>query len=135
MQSTIPVPSTDYVSAPIVLPPDFVEVPVPLPMHLARSLGYCGGARFVMFYYEPSGEEILWRDGRSYGFGTGGWLCFIDQIAPLAEACGLNLGGPTVRAVHALIFDRLLRQAYFADRDSAIRFLTQQGARRAELQH
>jgi hypothetical protein len=110
-----------------------------LPQHLSagldRRLGYFGEARFVMFYYEPRGEEVLWNDGRSYGFASGAWCMFTERIIPLAVRHGFNLGpgaaGGTsgggqaaAAATDALVVDRLTGRAYFARRDAALRFPT-----------
>jgi hypothetical protein len=91
----------------------------------ARELGYFGQERFVMFYYEPRGQDVIWVDGRSSGFGTGGWQYFLDQIEPLARRLGLDAGSTTSRGQHALIVDRDFGQAYFADRREAQAFVTQ----------
>ncbi|MGA2498707.1 MAG: hypothetical protein ABSH20_13260 [Tepidisphaeraceae bacterium] len=86
---------------------------------LDRSLGYIGQRRFVFFCYEPRGEEVVWHDGQSYGFGFGGWRAFIDYVLPAAALCGLNVGGSGQRATHVLVVDRVLRHARFCDRRSA----------------
>ncbi len=107
----------------MVLPAAFTESPLPLPSQIARKLGYNGAARFVTFYYESRGDEVLWRDHDSYGFGTGGWLFFLEHIAPLARDLGLDLGTHDSRGTQALVIDRVLGRAHFADRDVAIRFV------------
>ncbi|MFI5378685.1 MAG: hypothetical protein ACHRHE_05270 [Tepidisphaerales bacterium] len=86
---------------------------------LDRRLGYIGERRFVFFCYEPRGEEVLWNDGRSYGFGFGGWQTFIDHVVPAAAARGLNVGSSDRPADQVLVVDRVLREACFSDRDSA----------------
>ena len=42
-------------------PPGFLALSERLPPYLDRSLGYVGDDRFVIFYYEPRGEEGLRR--------------------------------------------------------------------------
>ena len=93
-----------------------------------RELGYFGQDRFVMFYYEPRGQDVIWVDGRSSGFGTGGWRCFLDDIEPLARRHGVDVGDVNRPGRHALVVDRQFGQAYFADRDEAHAFVT--GTRR-----
>lgn len=113
--------AADYPNT-VAIPADFTEVPVPLPSRTVRQLGYPGAERFVMFYYEPRGQEVMWRDGHRYGFGLGGWSAWTEQIVPLAEELGVRLDGwPNPGA--ALVYDRLLRRAYFADRSSAEQFI------------
>ncbi len=92
-----------------------------------RRLGYFGQSRFVFFYYEPRGEEVVWNDGRTYGFGYGGWLAFQDEVAPLAAQFGADVGDGQRRGDHVLVIDRQLNVAYFADRTVAERFVGAQG--------
>ena len=49
------------------VPSTFIELSERL-RSMDRRLGYYGQERFVFFYYEPRGEEVIWNDGRSYGF-------------------------------------------------------------------
>lgn len=91
-----------------------------------RKLGYFGDARFVMFYYEPRGEEVIWRDSCSYGFAAGAWCFFDDEIAPVAKTYHVNLGSSQSQGREALIIDRLKRQAYFAERKTAEQFIAHQ---------
>jgi len=93
-----------------------------------RRLGYFGSGRFVFFYYEPRGEEVVWNDGRTYGFGYGGWMAFQDEVAPLAQFHGADVGGEQRRGAHVLVVDRELKQAYFADRTIAEHFVNSQSA-------
>ena len=88
---------------------------------LDRSLGYFGDARYVCFRYEPRGEEVVWNDGRSYGFGAGGWQSFLDHVAPAAKTCGVD------RLADVLVVDRTDRRAYFATRQTAEAFVARQG--------
>lgn len=98
-----------------------------------RELGYFGQERFVMFYYEPRGQDVIWADGRSSGFGTGGWQYFLDEIEPLARRMGLDAGSTTSRGRHALVLDRHFGHAYFADRGEAEAFVNNQGTRRRAM--
>jgi hypothetical protein len=88
-----------------------------------QKLGYPGRERFVVFYYEPRGEEVIWRDGISYGFATGAWSAFKDELAPVAELYGVEVGGETAPARHVLLVDRADHRAYFVERVEALQFL------------
>lgn len=143
---------------PVEMPPDFVPLFEPIAGCDGRSLGYVGDERFVVFRYEPRVEEVVWNDGHSYGFGTGGWRDFLQHIAPLADRYAARLclggaadggaadGGPVADAgaggrracegADVLVLDRHTGAAYFAGRDSAERFLARlTGAARAPGVH
>jgi hypothetical protein len=90
-----------------------------------RQLGYRGERRFVLFYFEPRGEEIIWQDCDSYGFGLGGWRAFMDRIEPLLEQYNVSIGDLRSHGRHALIVDRMLGQAYLTPRKSAEQFVLQ----------
>ena len=92
-----------------------------------RRLGYRGERRFVMFYFEPRGQEMIWQDTDSYGFGLGGWRTFMDHVEPLAELYGVSIGNLRDHGDHALIIDRLLNQAYLVPRNLAEEFIADQG--------
>src|SRR4051812_30829568 len=68
-----------------------------------QKLGYRGRDRFVLFYYEHRGEEVIWRDTRSYGFATGAWCVFSDELAPVADLYRVHLGGEGSPARHVLL--------------------------------
>ena len=121
---------------------DTVEMPVSLTRHTARFvavvqnslrgvdqlLGYGGRDRFVMLYYEPRGEEVIWRDSRSYGFATGAGPTFIDGVAPVAELYDVEVGSNGKPAKQVLLVDRKEQRAYFADKGEALRFLAEAAA-------
>ena len=108
---------------PVVPPPGFVALAERLPSYLDRSLGYVGDDRFVMFYYEPRGEEVVWEDGHTYGFGAGGWCAFEDLVAPLGKRYRADLGDEVSAGRDVLVLDRHRGLAYFAARGCARRFL------------
>ena len=95
---------------------------------LDRKLGYSGEDRFVLFHYEPRGQEVMWRDGRSYGFGHGGWQAFFDEVEPVARQHGISVGDDTRPADHVLVVDRVEGEAYFADRQRAQKLVTREVA-------
>jgi len=88
-----------------------------------EMLGYRGPDRFVMFYYEPRGEEVVWRDSASYGFATGAWSTFLTEVGPVADHYQADVGCNGVPAREVLLVDRRDRRAYFAERNEAIQFL------------
>jgi hypothetical protein len=88
-----------------------------------RMLGYRGQDRFVIFYHEPRAQEVLWRDSHSYGFATGAWSTFMDDVAPVADHYHVNVGCQATPATHVLLIDRSDRKAYFAARSEAMQFL------------
>lgn len=111
------------------LPADFVELSECLPSHSDRQLGYFGDSRFVAFRYEPRAEDVMWCDERSFGIATGAWQRFLDEVEPLAELYGFNVGSHGRSAEHVLVFDRVRHTCYFAPRAGAEALL----ARRREL--
>lgn len=102
---------------------EFVAVMEKAVTCMDRMLGYQGDDRFVAFHYEPRGEEVLWRDGQSYGFATGAWSTFMDEVAPVADHYKVNVGCNGAAPTHVLLVDRTERRAYFAERREAFRFL------------
>lgn len=111
------------------IPADFIEVRECLPVQSDRQMGYFGEGRFVAFRFEPRAEDVMWCDERSFGVATGGWMRFADEIEPLAELYGVNVGSHARQADHVLVLDRVRSTCYFAPRASAEAFL----ARRREL--
>ena len=88
-----------------------------------QMLGYRGKDRFVIFYYEPRAEEVVWRDSHSYGLVTGAWSTFMDEVAPVAGHYEVNVGCEGSPPTHVLLIDRLERRAYFAVKHEAVKFL------------
>jgi hypothetical protein len=106
------------------LPDDFLELSECLSANTDRQLGYFGEGRFVAFRYEPRAEDVMWTDERSFGISTGAWQRFFDEVEPLAELYGFNLGGHGRPAADVMVFDRVRRTCYFAPRASAEAFLS-----------
>ena len=111
------------------IPADFIELSECLPARSERQMGYFGDSRFVAFHYEPRAEDVMWRDERSFGIATGGWQRFLDEVEPLADLYGVNVGSHGRSAQDVLMIDRVRLTCYFAPRASAEAFL----ARRREL--
>lgn len=122
-------PETDATDATALLPQRFARIAAAVPARLDKELGYFGEARFCFFYYDAQADGVVWKDGRSYGFGAGAWRPFDEQIEPLARAQGVALGGRRPQD-HVLLIDRLRRAAYFTPRSTAERII---GARQELL--
>lgn len=90
---------------------------------VAQGLGYFRTERFVILGYCPGGGEVVWKDGHSSGFGTGGWRIFLEEIAPVSKRYGVNLGGVDRVGTHVLLIDRVQDTVYAMPRDSAETFL------------
>lgn len=88
-------------------------------------LSYRGADRFVIFYHEPRAEEVVWRDSHSYGFVTGAWSTFMDEVAPVADHYRVDVGCNGISPTHVLLIDRSQRRAYFAVRSEAMQFLAE----------
>jgi hypothetical protein len=102
-------------------------VDLPLPPRLAEVLGYPGAARFVAFYWTPSGDEVVYEDGRSAGTGAI-WSILTYRrhpaVAPLLAPW--NLGYSDAEAEHCLVLDRVAHRASVAPRAAATVFLRDQ---------
>ena len=119
-------PSTSSSSSPPSRPASFktlVAVIDKAMRGMDQKLGYPGKDRFVLFYYEPRGEEVIWRDSHSYGFATGAWPVFKEELAPIADLYHVHVGNDGTSGEHVLLVDRVDRRAYFVLRDEAVRFL------------
>ena len=126
-----PAPAKSVAAAQTIgrIPADFIELSECLPARSERQMGYFGDSRFVAFHYEPRAEDVMWRDERSFGIATGAWQRFLDEVEPLAELYGVNVGNHGRSAQDVLVFDRVRLTCYFAPRASAEAFL----ARRRDL--
>lgn len=97
---------------------EFVVLSESLPGRLERQLGYFGNARLCLFYFDAQADGVMWKDGRSQGFGSGAWKAFGEHIEPLARQYGVSLSSQR-GAGCVLLVDRETRTAYFADWQSA----------------
>jgi len=128
----------------------------PVPPMFEAALGYQGDARYVAFYWQPAGDEVMYDDG--HASGDGDWWAWIEfenhsAVAPHlwlpcpqcggrgttntlendpCDACDgsgllpLNLGSSDFEADHWLILDRQERKFYVAPIVTARRFLQEQ---------
>jgi hypothetical protein len=116
----------EELQAQIAVPEDFVDIGTILGAEIDRRLGYRGEERYVIFYYEPRGQEIIWQDCRSYGFALGGWRTFMRHVEPVMETFDVSIGNAESHGRHVLVVDRLLGIAYVAPRESGERFVAKQ---------
>jgi hypothetical protein len=121
-------------SNPPEIPHSFERLPMQLPPRLAELLGYCGRARFVAFYWEQVGDELMFDDGQSEG--TAEWFPFKrlvehPRVAPLIFR--YDFGSSDCEAMHWLIVDRHRSQAYAATVADARTFLGGQHPHRPPL--
>jgi hypothetical protein len=105
------------------LPPDAIELPELRGASIEHRLGYFGDDPVVVFGYCPGGGEVIWKDGRSSGFGTGGWRAFLQEFAPLATRHGASLGDLASVGTHVLLMDRVCGAVCAVPRESAEEFL------------
>src|SRR6185312_6587589 len=90
---------------------------------IEHKLGYFGDSHYVVFGYCAGGGEVIWKDGHSWGFGTGGWRIFLEEIAPLAMSHGIDLGSIGSAGTHVLLVDRRNHVVYAGRRELAEEFL------------
>jgi hypothetical protein len=100
-------------------PGDLIELPELASASIEHRLGYFRDDPVVIFGYCPGGAEVIWRDGHSSGFGTGGWRTFLLDIAPLALRHGVHLGDLTHPGTHVLLMDRPRQKTYATTRPTA----------------
>ena len=118
-------PSTEGRPPPARLPPNAIELIELRSASIEHRLGYFRDQPFVIFGYCPGGGEVIWKDGRSSGFGTGGWKIFLQEVAPLAARRGASIGDLTSVGTHVLLMDRIRGAIYAVPRESAEDFLSQ----------
>jgi hypothetical protein len=125
-----PRPNADEAQkAPSPVPAWFKEV-VKIPCSsLDRKLGYFGNALFVVFSFHPMAGEVIWNDGRSSGFGAGGWQDFLNECVPAARRVGAHLGSQDDVGSDVLLLDRTRGKTYAVPRKRAEEFLARENGR------
>jgi hypothetical protein len=105
-------------------PHNLSRLSVPVPPKIAEIFGYTGQSRFVAFYHEPAGDELMHDDGRTAA--TAEWYAFEqwrEHPAVAAHLQDVNLGYSDLPATHWLIIDRARDVAYVAHVSTAQAFL------------
>ncbi len=116
----------------LALPGTLLSVPVP--PALAQTFGYPGEARFVGFFWEPGGDEIVYDDGRRSGTGDGyAFLAYRRHPAVAVHLQPYNLGSSDEPAEYYLVLDREGQRASVAPKALARDFLEEQHSPRPEL--
>jgi hypothetical protein len=102
-----------------------VPVLAPVPPTLEHALGYEGERRFVAFYWEQSGDELCWSDGRSSLCGAEwpAWLAYTRHPAVRPHLQGWDFGSSDGPAQHWLLLDREERSLWAGRWDHTAMFL------------
>jgi hypothetical protein len=100
------------------------QIPVKLPWPFEDALGYPRGFRWVAFFWEPCGDEVMYDDG--YCSGDGNWFGFLQfirhpSVAPWLAGC--DLGSSEDEATHWLLCDLQDRDIFVGDRAEVKVFL------------
>lgn len=103
--------------------PAALELPGLRGVSIEHRLGYFRDDPIILFGYCPGGGEVIWKDGHSSGFGTGGWRTYLWEIAPLAARRGAFLGNISAVGSHVIVLDRAEQKVYAAPRPAAEAFL------------
>src|SRR5262245_28588093 len=93
---------------------------------LEEALGYTRQARWVAFYWEPCGDELIYSDGTVSADGSWyAWLTFVHhrRIAPALTP--YHFGSSEEEAVHWLLLDRETRTLCVGTRATVSHFLRQ----------
>src|SRR5579883_3324012 len=107
---------------------------VPVPPMLAEAIGYVGqvfghplDARWVGFYWERSGDEANFDDGRTSGTGEyTGYQAFVDHPRVAVHLRHFDFGGSEARPRHYLLLDRAEHHLYAVPVQLAQQFLHNQ---------
>jgi hypothetical protein len=110
---------------PAIVPDDFVELSELGVAAIEHKLGYFGDDPLIIVGYCAGGGEVVWRDSQREGFGAGGWRFLLDEIWPLAQRYGVNLGSIGSAGSHVLLINRHHHAVYAAPRESAELFMRQ----------
>ncbi len=109
----------------LALPGTLLSVPVP--PDLAATFGYPGEARFVGFFWEPGGDEIIYDDRRLSGTGDGyAFLAYRRHPAVAVHLKPYNLGSSDEPAEYYLVLDKQSQRASVAPKAMAHAFLEEQ---------
>jgi hypothetical protein len=107
--------------------PELKPINVPFYPILPAALGYPGNSRFVAFYWTPSGEEVIYDDGKTSGTGdTCSFRVYLCQTPVAKELKRYNLGDSYQEAEHWLLFDTRDGKAGILPAQSARQFLCRQ---------
>lgn len=88
----------------------FTPLALPVPPMLEEALGYTGPSRWVAFYWQPGGDELMYADGAVSTDGSWhAWLTFTHHPRVAPALAPYHLGNSEEDAVHWLLLDRETR--------------------------
>jgi hypothetical protein len=101
-----------------------IQIPIRLPWSFEDALGYPKAFRWVAFYWEPAGDELMYDDG--YMSAEGNWWGFLQfvnhpKVAPWLS--NYNLGSSEEEATHWLLCDLEERDVFVGERAEVRAFL------------
>ncbi len=87
-----------------------LTAPFRLTTDFLTAFGYRGGRRFVALFWEPSGDEACYDDGRTYACGSANNWLYLDfvrqpQVKAWLVTNDLRTGDSEEAAHHWLIVD------------------------------
>lgn len=96
------------------------QIFAPVPPMLVEAIGYTGrvfgvslDARWVGFYWERSGDEAMYDDGRSSGTGAyTGYQAFVDHPKVAVHLRSYDFGSSETQPRHMLVLDRTVQRLY-----------------------
>lgn len=81
---------------------------IPVPPMLSEAVGYRGDNRYIGFWWDQSGDELVWSDGAQTlcGGNHEAYLLFVRHPSVISHLFGYRFGNPEGQAKHALLLDR-----------------------------
>jgi hypothetical protein len=105
---------------------EFICLNLLVPPKFEAALGYEGDARFVAFYWEPAGDELMYTNGQISANGEyAPWILWRRHIATAPTLFGYDFGSSDTPARHWLLLDREDRRFYVGEADQVARFFHQ----------
>jgi hypothetical protein len=113
---------------------ELIALELPVPPDAVRLFGYPGQARFVGFFWEPAGDEVVYDDGRLSGTGASFvFLTYRRHPAVGAHLEPYNLGYSDLEAEHCLVIDSEENHASIGTLANAWAFLRGQHPKQPEF--
>lgn len=102
----------------------FMPLPVKLPWSFEKALGYPRGFRWVAFFWEPCGDEVIFDDGFCSADGNPwGFLQFTSHPKIKPWLNGYNIGSSEDAATHWILCDLQDREIFVGERKETRAFL------------
>ena len=114
-------------------------LPIPVPRALLEALGYRGDKRFFAVNWSPAGENhpvsLGYHDGRHRSnCSEESYLFYVSHPNVTPYLAGYELGTDPDTATHALVFDRIEREAWIGTVEDVYRFMRGQWPSLSEVQ-